>query len=610
MQCYAECFIIITQLSIREGSILRNESAKPATFGELRKKWLPGGESENINYCIPVNIGVIAQDLQNVQFDQLRVDEAVKKIMKRLNKCFGKFKNENKKRSHNQLVVMTQYKNDLERYISDKLHKDYGAEIVSNVTNEEIKSSCWIAIAAWDGIVSDDSQVYTTVKNILSTDYSDIGDSQGYKLRFPENRPIYQIVMPLKNGAQEKIDYQVREIYPHLLETINSGTTWFDRRNYSKLRRKDAKRKNFEANARKVKRFNKKISNYDNKIDAQTKDVYDVLPWHHAKGVKLPICVEIANLREIYYDVISMKAQGMQKIQTYALMILAFLGLTFFSLYSDLSTGSDLFNHVFLAAYLIFMALAYMCYWFFVKRVNVHKDYLEFRALAEGMRVQCYWYAAGINESVGAHYNVKFQKDMLWAKQAFNAWYMMDFKKNNIDVGYQPDYLCIKTEWIGTLAVKGEKGYEIVPPDGCPTDTKGQYGFYVKSLKDDASKDSLSSAITAALTVISVISSFVLAGVLIFNEFAYENWLTFAISMMNIFTLTITYHDNIKAYKELAAKYSYCAMLAQKALQDYECDSDNVEKIKAIFKQFGVEALEENAEWLMIKNDREPEVMN
>lgn len=586
----------------------KKKKEKPKTFGELRKECLPNGESDNINYCIPVNIGVIAQDKQ---FDSVKVDLAVAKIMKKLNRCFGKFQKENEKKSRNQLFVMTQYKNDLEMYISNKLRDEYGAELIINATNDEIKSICWITIAAWDGIVSENSEIYNTVKNILSTEYSELG-SNDYKLRFPENRPIYQIVLPLDHSSTDKINYLIREIYPHPLETIHTDKAWFDREHYPKQCKNRPKRKNFKANAHKVKRFNKKIGKYEKKIDKQTENVYDLLPWHHAKRAKLPVYAETANLREIYYDVISMKAQKKQNRQMFALMVMAFAGLTFFSVYSDLEYPDLTVRSICLAAYLIFMTTAYIWYWLFVRRIGAHKDYLEFRALAEGMRVQCHWYTANINESVGTHYTVKFQKDMLWAKQAFNAWYMADYKNNEAESQYSPDDFVIKTEWLGTLAVKNGKKYEIIPPEECPDGTKGQYGFYCKRLNEDTSKARFSRIATIILTVISVVVSFILASVLVFNDFAYENWCVFAISMLNLLTLTITYCDNIMAYKELAAKYSYCALLAQKALQDYEYYKAKNDKdtIQAIFRQFGVEALEENAEWLMIKNDREPEVPN
>ena len=573
---------------------------KNKSFGQLRREWLPNGESDNINYCIPINLGVVAQ---RTAFQANEVEAAVLVAMKKLSRHFGDFQKSNSTSSHNQLIVMHQDNNPLAEHIAAFLKNEFGAQLVP-ATEEEIKKYCWVTIAAWDGIASDSSEVYQTIRKILSTRYDESKENQ-YKLRFPENRPIYQIVLPLVNSGRSSIDYTVREIYPYLLETINSGSAWFDRNNYKSSRNERAKRRNFNSNAKKVRRFNEKIVRFDEKIDDQTKYIYDLLPWHHKKKIQLPLCAEIANLREIYYDIISMKAQKRQNIQMYLMMALAFLGLSSFALYSDLDIGK-----VFLVIYLLFMMCTYGLYWLFVKRVNAHKDYLEFRALAEGMRVQCHWYCAGINESVGTNYTVKFQKDMLWAKQAFNAWYMADCLNNPVNSDYTPNNKMIKTEWLGTLPEKGRKGYKIQPPSDCPSGTKGQYGFYSKRKRQDYVKSSFSRAFAGIITIVSVLVSVVFTGLLLFDDFGHENLFVFIISFMNILTLSITYLDNIKAYKELSDKYSYCSLLAQKALQDYDEESSNADKVKDIFKQFGIEALEENAEWLMIKNDREPEVMS
>ena len=163
---------------------------------------------------------------------------------------------------------------------------------------------------------------------------------------------------------------------------------------------------------------------------------------------------------------------------------------------------------------------------------------------------------------------------------------------------------------LGTLPEKGRKGYKIQPPSDCPSGTKGQYGFYSKRKRQDYVKSFFSRAFAGIITIVSVLVSVVFTGLLLFDDFGHENLFVFIISFMNILTLSITYLDNIKAYKELSDKYSYCSLLAQKALQDYDEESSNADKVKDIFKQFGIEALEENAEWLMIKNDREPEVMS
>ena len=594
------------------------------TFKQYRDEWMGAGRSDNINYCMPVNIGVISQI--NVEFNTSRVAAALEEIMKQLKKWFGKFTpaSGNGSATRNELIVMRNPEDENAGFITDYLEKQYGATVVF-AKDEDIKNYCWLTIAAWDGVPGKLSPVYQIVKGILST-----ADTRpdNYKLRFPGNRPVFQIVLPDRAGTLPEINYTVREIYPHMLETIrktndNSGEDdpWFSRSRFidptKKQKKKDSKRRNFVASAKKLKKFNKKIISFSKGVDEETQNIYDLLPWHHHDKVRLPACVDIANLREIYYDIISMHAQQKQKHQNIILLSIAFIGMFFFALYSDLEVK----RFEFLVGYLVFIAGAYLFYWIRIKGSSAHNRYLEFRALAEGMRVQCYWYASGINESVGDNYTVKFQKDMFWATQAFNAWYMTDFlmKRNGrgdkylnrkADSSYVPNNDIIKAEWLGLLEDKDASGvYNRVAPAGMPESAfKGspeQLKFYNKRMKSFDKENRKSKRRTIAVTIVVFLLTAALAVAVTVFDFKNDNWIVFAISLLNYFLLFVTTNNSLNAYGELASKYSYCKLLMQKAVQDYEVDPG---KAKQIFKQIGIEALEENAEWLMIKNDREPAV--
>lgn len=585
------------------------------SFKQCRSEWMPNGGSD-INYCMPVNIGVIAQS--TMKFDQNQLDAAVEKIMKQLIRWFGDFSADKQTQSHNQLIVMTPGDNQISRHIINLLQQKYSAQLVFTDV-ENIKKYCWITIAAWDGIASMQEPVYQTIRGILSTADT---PSDNYILRFPENRPIFQIVLPDRQGTRPEINYRVREIYPHMLETINDSEPWFSRGRFidpgilQKL--KDSKRRNFKANAKKIKQFNKKIIAFSKSADEQTENIYDLLPWHHQDNKPLPDYVNISNLREIYYDLISMEAQNKQNSQNRILMVLAVIAMGCFSAYSDLIE-----RYWLLIGYLFFIVISYLFYWIIIKGMNAHNKYLEFRSLAEGMRVQCYWFAAGINESVGDNYTVKFQKDMFWATQAFKAWYVTDYLMKESGSGlwklepdsakwYTPDNQYIETEWLGLLLKKDDDS-RYVPdlPDNLTADfysnSPEQLKFYTSRITKFSRKNRHSKQITIGFTAFAVILSAVLAFIIWKYDFAHENWIVFSIGLINILSLMITTNNNLNAYGELASKYSYCKLLAQKAVQDYAADPNKAQKI---FKQFGIEALEENAEWLMIKNDREPAVPN
>ena len=58
---------------------------------------------------------------------------------------------------------MHQENNSLAEHIAAFLQKQFGAQLVP-ATEEEIKKYCWVTIAAWDGIASDSSEVYQTIR--------------------------------------------------------------------------------------------------------------------------------------------------------------------------------------------------------------------------------------------------------------------------------------------------------------------------------------------------------------------------------------------------------------------------------------------------------------
>jgi hypothetical protein len=97
----------------------------------------------------------------------------------------------------------------------------------------------------------------------------------------------------------------------------------------------------------------------------------------------------------------------------------AAMGLAFI-LYSDLDT-----NRAYIAAFLLMFALGLAIRWA-GKRRGWHRKYLDYRGLAEGLRVQLYWRLAGVepppNDSLG--YDSFLQKqdvDLSWIRHAMRS---------------------------------------------------------------------------------------------------------------------------------------------------------------------------------------------
>ncbi len=540
----------------------------------------------DLNYCIPVNIGVISQEFEPELHNQNSLKKAVEAFGKLLEKKFGSFSSRDltKKDRNDSRVQLTVYvrrsdTSDNTSLAVGILKKKFHAIVKPVDSIDEIKRKCWLVLALWDGVAT--GEIYGTIKKILC--YSPAKSYENYEMKFPENRPIFQIVLPAArdNIADIKAEagvknYSVRDIYPRLLEKADDENVWFDRYRYPKAKKNDARRKNFDKNAKKIRQFNKTIIRYALNRTHQTENVWDLLPNYRQK-ITPSLASDAAVLRQICYDAISMKAQLDHRFETNAILGFASLGLIFFSMYSDFFE--------FKPAIFIFIALfavSYIFYFFAAKLGGNENYYLEFRALAECMRVQCYWYTAGINESVGGHYKVKFSKDMSWAKYALDRWHESDTLYNRFDFTVKNDSLICK-DWLAD-----------------------QHNFFSKRISRYGEKAALIKRINIVSKIAWLLAAVALA-VTLWKDLSGQNFMIFAIGIINVITLMLSYLNEKLLFKELEAKYTYCSILAEKAVDDFNNRAADPEDI---FKEYGIEALAENAEWLMIENDREPDVPN
>jgi len=84
----------------------------------------------------------------------------------------------------------------------------------------------------------------------------------------------------------------------------------------------------------------------------------------------------------------------------------------FFEVYSNVTTAL-----VAISGYLISIGAAYTIYTA-TQRTGVQEKFLDYRALAEGMRVALFWRLAGLNSSPASYYLSKQQSELDWIRYA------------------------------------------------------------------------------------------------------------------------------------------------------------------------------------------------
>ena len=136
-----------------------------------------------------------------------------------------------------------------------------------------------------------------------------------------------------------------------------------------------------------------------------------------------PVPAEVAGLRRAFAlaDALSVRYQRETYTGLWVLYALVLLAVVCFEIYAHLFPPQDPRIVAFLAAYLGVIGVADLVYLVLRQRQSQNR-FQDYRAVAEGLRVQFYWRLAGLPHS-GADYYLRKQRDELtWIRDALRGW--------------------------------------------------------------------------------------------------------------------------------------------------------------------------------------------
>ena len=120
-------------------------------------------------------------------------------------------------------------------------------------------------------------------------------------------------------------------------------------------------------------------------------------------------------------DALSMRYQRETYTALWVLYVLVLLAVVCFEIYAHLFPPEDPRIVAFLLAYLGVIGIADLLYLFLRHRQSQNR-FQDYRALAEGIRVQFYWRLAGLPHSGADHYLRKQRDELVWIRDALRAW--------------------------------------------------------------------------------------------------------------------------------------------------------------------------------------------
>ena len=267
----------------------------------------------------------------------------------------------------------------------------------------------------------------------------------------------------------------------------------------------------------------------------------------------------------------------------------ALMGLCFI-LFSDIHA-----NRYYLAAFLGLFAVG-MAVKLLGRAREWQRKYLDYRGLAEGLRVQLYWRLAGVdtppNSSLG--YDSFLQKqdvDLSWIRHAMRSTSLLR------DAGFVPgaEWLAwVVARWVGTR--EGERG---------------QLAYY----REGTRRRVRAYRLTATLGAVALAGGLLGAAALLFGGAhmaePLQQKLLLAMGLLPLLAGIREAYSYKKADKELIKQFRFMSRLFASCRERLDRASDERE-VRHLLRALGGACLEEHAEWILLHRDRplEPQALS
>lgn len=262
-------------------------------------------------------------------------------------------------------------------------------------------------------------------------------------------------------------------------------------------------------------------------------------------------------------------------------LVAALMGFAFIA-YADIN-AQDLMLYVFLALFAAGVALTAVA-----RRREWHRKYIDYRALAEGLRVQSYWRRAGIADSS----RTAFAHDNFLQKQDVELGWIRNVMRGASVAGMlaplDPDRdtaAQVIAEWIGA-------------PDGA-----GQIDYYTRTATRREAQHRRSQLLAFACLWLGIGLSVLLALLARLLDSQVQNLMVAAMGMLSVTAAVHEAYAYKKADKELIKQYRFMARIFG-ATQRRLARCQGIDEQRQILRTLGEAALAEHAEWTLMHRER------
>lgn len=448
-----------------------------------------------------------------------------------------------------------------EQFLRDEQYGYLGAYIVNNSQ---------FLIALWDGVPA-----------VLSNGTGDIVtfNLEGVPERFASERsmldpvesdPVYHIVTPRKsNPSPPYPPLTLRKIYPDqnsdskgVEEALQSVFKWTDTFNHDAV-----------TYAPHLLQEIQRSKSYIIDEEELERDAPELRPT-----------LELYALVDVLAEQFSKRTFGMLRI--------VFLLVTVAAIIFDLFTHLYQENWLLLLGYLVLLVTTWG-----VARFSEHgsyqSKYLDYRALAEGLRVQFFWEMAGISDPVADYYLHKQRSELDWIRYAMRVWDLPSHRDNPAKRSSEGVIDPVRLKIVLRRWVKDQFAY-----------------FGRASKREEATLKKLERwgggliLLGVSLALVQVIFLSIVPGGHAIHE------LLVAVALAPILAGLMIGYAEKRAFSDHAKQYERMSVLFSNAAQhlDRLLTAEDYERARNLVSDLGREALMENGDWVLIHRDRPIEV--
>lgn len=217
-----------------------------------------------------------------------------------------------------------------------------------------------------------------------------------------------------------------------------------------------------------------------------------------------------------------------------------------------------------------------------------HRKYLDYRTLAEGLRVQLYWNLSGVVEEEWAgfaydNFLVKQDADLGWVRHAMRQVSMYRQRGVSPDPAWLP---WVVSQWVGDANGQG-----------------GQLQYYARKESQNAARFRRTQRLGSLCLWVGIATALSLY---LLGPIATEEQKNLLLVLMGLLPLVAGIWDaysHKKAEKELIKQYGFMRRVFGKA-QRLVNESSDLAFQRQVLRALGQAALDEGAEWLLIHRER------